>query len=81
VAAGIGSPGERTLYLGFMGQGAIGGQIALNIGRLQFIVNDQIVYSWLSPTVEPGSRPLSILGNQFGIGIGGTWDTPFWQRR
>jgi hypothetical protein len=73
VAAGVGSPGERTLYLGFMGQGAIGGQFALNIGWLQIIVNDQMVYSWLSPTVEPKSRPLSTFGNQFGIGFGGQW--------
>ena len=71
VAAGVGSPGERKLFLGFMGQGALGGQLALNIGWLQIIVNDQIVYSWLSPTVEANSRPISILGNQFGIGAGG----------
>jgi len=71
VAAGVGSPGERTLYLGFMGQGAIGGQLALNIGWLQIIINDQVVYSWLSPTVEPKSRPLVTFGNQFGIGFGG----------
>jgi hypothetical protein len=81
LAAGVGSPGERNLYLGIMGQAAVGGQIAINIGWLQFIVNDQVVYSWLSPTVEPGSRPLSIFGNQFGIGVGGSWDTPFGQRR
>ncbi|MGO9272167.1 MAG: hypothetical protein ACLQOO_18365 [Terriglobia bacterium] len=73
VAAGVGSPGERKLYLGFMGQGAIGGQIALNIGWLQIVVNDQFVYGWLSPTVEPKSRPLSTFGNQWGLGLGGQW--------
>jgi len=56
-----------------MGQGAIGGQLALNIGWLQIIVNDQLVYSWLSPTAEPMFRPLSTFGNQAGIGIVGQW--------
>jgi hypothetical protein len=73
VAAGTGSPGEKKLYLGFMAQGALGGQLALNIGWLQIIVNDQVVQSWLSPTGEPNSRPLSTLGNQFGVGLGGQW--------
>ncbi|HLW78123.1 MAG TPA: hypothetical protein VKU44_00855 [Terriglobia bacterium] len=71
VAAGTGSPGEKKLYLGFMAQGAVGGQLALNIGWLQIIVNDQFVYSWLSPTVEPHSRPLVTFGNQLGFGLGG----------
>jgi hypothetical protein len=70
VAAGVGSPGERTLYLGFMGQGALGGQLALNISWLSIIVNGQGVYGWLSPTVEPKSRPLSTFGAQFGFGVG-----------
>jgi hypothetical protein len=71
IAAGVGSPGERKLYLGVLGQGAIGGQLALNIGWLSVIVNGQFVYGWLSPTVEPASRPLSVFGTQFGLGLGG----------
>ncbi|HUI40345.1 MAG TPA: hypothetical protein VL523_00100 [Terriglobia bacterium] len=73
VAAGTGSSGENTVHLGFMAQVAGGGQIALNIGWLQIVVNDQIVQSWVVPVPVIGTsfRPLSTLGNQFGLGIGG----------
>ena len=73
VAAGVGSPGENKLYLGFMTQEAVGGQLALNIGHVMIVVNDQIVYSYLSPTSAANSKYFSGVGNQFGVGVGVSW--------
>jgi hypothetical protein len=74
IAAGVGTnqdPTDRKVYYGLMLQPSAGGQITLNIWKLQVIAQGALVYSWLSPTNQPGSQPTSTLGGQFGLGLGG----------
>jgi hypothetical protein len=76
VAAGMGAnwdqnaAGARTAYLGLLVQATGGGQLSLNIGWLQILLQGAAVYSWLSPTVQPHSRAMGSFGGQAGLGLG-----------
>jgi len=76
IAAGAGTnwdtdaSGRRQVYVGFLVQPSVGGQLSLNVGAMQIIVQGSVVYSWLSSTNESGSKPSSSWGGQLGLGIG-----------
>jgi hypothetical protein len=73
VAAGVGNPGEKELYLGWMVQGSAGAQLVLSLAWMQFILGGQVVGSFLStsgPIPEPNSRPQGNVGLQPYIGVG-----------
>jgi hypothetical protein len=81
LASGLGtnwdtSAGNRQMNLGFLFQPSSGGQLTLNIGWLQVIVQGSVVYSWLSPFAQPASKPTSSWGVQGGIGVGGQFFGP-----
>lgn len=63
--------GERKLFVSFLAQPSAGGQVNLNIGSFQIIVNGSVVYSFLAPTAEKNSTATHSLAVQGGIGIGG----------
>jgi hypothetical protein len=77
LAAGVGTSrvtppgGERKAYVGFLFQPGAGGQITVNIGWFQLIVQGTVVYSYFSKTQEAASKPTHTLGFQPGVGIGG----------
>jgi hypothetical protein len=75
IAAGVGSSyggaEKNKLYIGFLAQPSLGGQVNFNIGWFQVIAQGAVVYSYLSSTSEKGSTPSSSAGAQFGLGIGG----------
>jgi hypothetical protein len=79
IAAGAGGSwdtdqsGQRHVYLGYLVQPSAGGQLTLNIGWVQVIVQGSVVYSWMSSTNQPESRPTSLWGLQGGLGLGGAW--------
>jgi hypothetical protein len=77
LAAGVGgnwdasASGERKVYVGFLLQPGIGGQITVNIGWFQLIAQGTLVYSYMSGTSQQGSQPTQSLGFQPGVGLGG----------
>jgi hypothetical protein len=75
LAAGIGSSyagegSDRKLFVGFLAQPSAGGQVNLNIGWFQVIVQGSVVYSYLSPTKQPGSSSQHSGSLQLGLGLG-----------
>jgi len=62
---------SRTVFVGLLLQPSVGGQVNLNIGSFQVILNGSIVGSFLSPTTQRGSSWTSAVGFQGGIGVGG----------
>jgi hypothetical protein len=75
IAAGVGSSyggaENNKLYVGFLVQPSVGGQVNFNVGWFQVIAQGAVVYSYLSKTSEKGSTPSSSAGGQFGLGFGG----------
>ena len=63
-------PADRKLFLSFVGQPTLGGQITLNVGSIQVIVQGAAVYTWTSKTVQTGSVPSGNFGIQGGAGLG-----------
>lgn len=76
LAAGVGgsyadnAQGDRKLYVGFLAQPSAGGQINLNVGWFQVIASGSTVFSYLSPTTQPGSTSTKSAAVQFGLGVG-----------
>jgi len=77
LAAGLGTNwtdvpmSSRTVYVGFLAQPSVGGQVNLNIGSFQVILNGALVGSFLSPTTQTGSSWTNSVGVQGGAGFGG----------
>ena len=78
LAAGAGgtyataSTGDRTLFIGFLGQATAGGQFIVNVAWFQVIVGGAVVYSVGSPTTQPGSASWWQAGAlQGNLGLGG----------
>jgi hypothetical protein len=77
LAAGVGgtygqsAKGERKVYVGFLAQPNVGGQVSLNIGKLQIIASGSLVFSYLGKTSEPKSTATESWGVQGGVGVGG----------
>jgi hypothetical protein len=75
VAAGLGTnydgpTDNRKVYLGFLVQPSAGAMLTATLGHVQVSVGDSIVYSWLSPTTQAGSKATSNVGNQVNLGLG-----------
>lgn len=63
-------PADKKLFMSFIGQPSLGGQITLNIGSIQIILQGAAVYTWASRTIQIGSIPSGNAGVQLGTGIG-----------